>query len=292
MKRSIYKSPEGEAKLLDLYDRFQAGLGVFLTDRNVSTRFGATHILVAGPAQGMPVVITHGGNSITPQGLRGVLPLLELERYRIYAPDTIGHPGKSAQIRLPSHDQSYAQWLSDVLDGLGHQSAAFIGGSFGAGIVLQMAVYAPQRITKMALVVPAGLVSVPFTSMVFKVGLPYLIYRLFPRSKQLHKATQWMGDSIEDDVMELIEAVFQHVRVEPEMPRPVTKAELAAFSAPTLVIAAQMDAMFPGDAVVKRAVDVISNLREAECLKGASHYLTMPDLDYVNERIVEFLGEA
>ena len=289
MKTSIYKSSEGEARILSLYDSFQNDLGVDFSDRMVNTRFGVTHVLVAGPEQGVPVVITHGGNSITPQGLRGLLPLLKLGRYRVYAPDTIGHPGKSAQVRISPRDQSYGQWLNDVLDGLGLDSAAFIGGSFGAGIILRLAAYAPQRITKMALIVPSGIVAVPLTSMVFRISLPYLLYVLFPSRQRLYRAVQWMGSDIEDDVLQLIEAVFQDVRVEAGMPRPATKAELADLTAATCVIAAEKDAMFPGEAVTKRAKEIFPNLKVVECLKGATHYSSKPDLEYVNKRMAEFL---
>jgi pimeloyl-ACP methyl ester carboxylesterase len=289
VRKTIYKSSEGEARILSLYDSFQKGLGVVFDDRLVNTRFGESHVLVTGPEQGPPVVITHGGNSVAPQGLRGFLPLLRQGHYRVYAPDTIGHPGKSAQVRLSPRDQSYGQWLSDVLDGLGLDSADFVGGSFGAGIILRLAAYAPGRITKMALLVPSGIVAVPLTSMVFRIGLPYLLYLLLPSRQRLCQAVKWMGSDIEDDVLQLIEAVFRYVRVEAEMPRPATPAELANFTAPTLVIAAEKDAMFPGEAVTKRAREIFPNLIVAECLKGAHHYSTKPDLEYVNKRVVEFL---
>ena len=289
MRTSIYKSSEGEARILSLYDSFQKDLGVDFIDHMVNTRFGATHVLAAGPEQGLPVVITHGGNSITPQGLRGLLPLLKQGRYRVYAPDTIGHPGKSAQVRVSSQDQSYGQWLDDVLEGLGLDSAAFIGGSFGAGILLRLAACAPRRIAKMALIVPSGIVAVPINSMIFKISLPYLLYLLFPSRKRLYRAVQWMGSDIEDDVLQLIEAIFQHVRVEAGMPRPATKAELANFTAPTLIIAAEKDVLFPGNAVTERAKEIFSNLKVVECLKGATHYSSKPDLEYANKRMAEFL---
>jgi len=292
MKTTIYKSSAGEARMLELYDSFQKGLGLDFNDQMIRTRFGATHVLIAGPEGGPPVVVTHVGNSITPQGLHGQLPLLKQEHYRLYAPDTIGHPGKSAQVRLSPRDQSYGQWLNDVLDGLGLESAAFIGGSFGAGIILRLVAYAPQRITKMALFVPSGIVAVPLTSMLFRITLPYLLYVLFPSRQRMLSAVQWMGNDIDDDVLQLIEAVFQHVRVEAEMPRPATKAELANFSAPTLVIAAQKDAMFPGEAVTNRAQELFSNLKVVECLKGGTHYSSKSDLAYVNTRIAEFLTEV
>ena len=289
MRRTIYKSSEGETRILELYDSFQKSIGVAFNDRMVNTRFGKTHVLVTGPEQGLPVVITHGGNSITPQGLRGLLPLLKKGQYRAYAPDTIGHPGKSAQVRLSSRDESYGQWLNDVLDGLGLDRAAFIGGSFGAGIILRLAAYAPRRISKMALFVPSGIVAVPLTSMVFRIGLPYLWYLLHPSDQRLRQAVQWMGGEIEDDVLQLIEAVFQSVRLEAEMPRPATTAELADFTAPTLVIAAEKDAMFPGEAVTKRAREIFSNLAVVECLRGGTHYSSKLELEYVSKRIAEFM---
>jgi len=290
MQTTIYKSSEGKASILSLYDRFQQDLGLVFDDRLVDTRFGQTHILVTGPERGLPIVVTHGGNSITPQGLRGLLPLLKQERYRVYAPDTIGHPGKSAQVRLSPRDQSYGQWLSDVLDALGLERAAFVGGSFGAGVILRLAAFAPRRITKMALFVPSGIVAVPFTSMMFKIVLPYLLYLGFPSRRRLYRAVQWMGSDIDEDLLQLVKAVFQHVRVEAEMPRTVTKAELENFVAPTLVIAAEKDVMFPGKAVINRAKEIFSNLTVVECLKGGTHYSSQPDLDYVCERIAEFLG--
>jgi len=278
MKSTIYKSPEGEARLLELYDSFQRRLGVVFDDRTVDTRFGETHVLVAGPEQGLPVVVAHGGNSIAPQALRGLLPMIESGKYRVYAPDTIGHPGKSAQVRLSPRDQSYGQWLNDVLDGRGLERAAFVGGSFGAGIILRLAAFAPRRISRMALFVPSGIVAVPLYSMVFRITLPYLLYLLFPSRQRLLRAVEWMGSDVDDDVLELVEAVFQNVRVAAEMPRPVTKAELAGFAAPTLVIAAEKDVMFPGEAVIKQAEQIFANLAAVECLEGATHYSSKADL--------------
>src|SRR5512145_317993 len=132
-QKSIYRSSQGEAALQAIYDRKLAQLGITTESRVVSTRFGKTHVLVTGPEDGMPVVMLHGGNSINPETLGWIIPLME--RYRIYAPDTIGHPGKSAPVRLSPRDNSYGQWLADVLDGLELAQVALMGGSYGAGIL-------------------------------------------------------------------------------------------------------------------------------------------------------------
>jgi pimeloyl-ACP methyl ester carboxylesterase len=289
-KQSIYKSPEGKARILALYDGFLNKLDVKYEERTVDTRFGATHVLVFGPEHAQPVVITHGGNSINPQGLSCFLPILRENCYRIYAPDTIGHPGKSAETRLSPKDDSYGQWLSDVLDGLGLDRATFVGGSHGAGIILRLAAYCPRRITKMALFVPSGIINVPLRSMIWRIGLPFLLYLLFPNQKRLIQAVRWMGDEIDADILELVKTIFQQVNVEAEMPRPATKMELLSFHAPTLIVAAEKDAMFPGDAVIRRAREVIPNLVAAECLKEGTHYSSSQDMATILIRIREFIS--
>ena len=287
--QSIYKSPEGEATVLEMYDRFQADIAIHFEDLLLDTRFGTTHILATGPQNAPPVVITHGGNQTNPHALRRLAPLLKRERYRVYAPDTIGHPGKSAQTRLSPKDDSYGQWLNDVLDGLSLESTAFVGGSFGAGIMLRLASYAPQRISKLLLFVPSGIVQVPLSSMVFRLGVPYLLYLLAPSRTRLTRAVQWMGDELGKDDLEWSEVAFRHIRIEAQMPRPATKRELERLRAPTLVIAAEHDVMFPGKAVIKRAREIIPNLVAAECLEGGTHYSSEKDMEYVNNRIGEFL---
>ena len=92
VKRTIYRRPEGEAELTRLYDRALQRLGFECTDRHVDTRFGTTHLLCAGPPAAPPLVIFHGGNSVNPFTLAWFAPLAD--EYRIYAPDTVGHPGR------------------------------------------------------------------------------------------------------------------------------------------------------------------------------------------------------
>ena len=45
-----------------------------------------------------PLVMLQGGNTTSPLTLGWIRPLIE--SYRVYAPDTLGHPGKSAPARV------------------------------------------------------------------------------------------------------------------------------------------------------------------------------------------------
>ncbi|OLO39224.1 hypothetical protein BTR23_09235 [Alkalihalophilus pseudofirmus] len=68
-----------------------------------------------------------------------------MEKFRIYAPDTIGHPGYSDETRISASDNSFALWISDLMEEFKIQKSAFIGPSYGAGIILRLATFLPEK---------------------------------------------------------------------------------------------------------------------------------------------------
>ena len=174
---SIYRSARGEAELLAFYEKKLASLAVETQSRVVDTRFGHTHVLTTGPQDAPPVIMLTGISTGTPRLLEWFQPLAR--DYRLYAPDPIGQPGRSAQTRVPPGDHNYGKWMVDVLDGLGLERLPFIGVSFGGGILLETAAYAPERISRAALVSPAGLTRVPFFGVAVKFFIPCLLLPLF-----------------------------------------------------------------------------------------------------------------
>lgn len=285
---TLYRTPAGEAKAMAVYDAGMEHLGIPLASRTVSTRYGQTHVLVTGPEDAPPVMILQGGNFFSPLSLAWFKPLVE--RYRIYAPDSVGHPGRSAASRLSPDDDSYGQWVVDVMDALGIDRAAFIAPSFGAGITLRTAAIAPDRISLAILLVPAGIVRPRVIPLIAKLALPMLLYRLAPSRKRLMRAIQPLfTEEIPELWLEATKAVFDHVKIEAKMPRPVRSQELAAFKAPTLVIAAERDPLFPGKAVLQRAKRVIPSLRGAELLAGSRHVPAEATLQELNAWIQAFL---
>ena len=92
--------------------------------------------------------------------------------------DLIGHLGRSAETKLSHKKNEYGLWLIDVLDGLSLEKVPFIGGSFSAGVVFQLASLAPERISKVSMIVPSGIVNVSSRDMTFKLLIPWLKYRI------------------------------------------------------------------------------------------------------------------
>ena len=286
----IYKSTEGKAKILAYYDKALSKLNVDYKDLFVDTRFGKTHILEIGPEKAKPLVIFHGGNVTNPVSLSWFKPLMN--DYHIYAPDTIGHPGKSDETRLSPKGNGYAKWAVDFLDEIGLDQAYFIGPSYGGGITVKIAAYAPERISKAVLIVPSGIANSSTIKMISKL-IPMIIYKYFPNHDRLVRAVKPMlSEKIDKDSLQHIGDVLRYIKLETEFPRLATAEELKGFKAPTLVFAGEKDIFFPAELVMPRVKEIIPNLIAAESLKGSNHFPSKQTIDYINKRIKAFLDDT
>ncbi|WP_052352014.1 alpha/beta fold hydrolase [Deinococcus pimensis] len=266
-RSGIYRTPQGEAVMRNLYEDARRALNVPTEDSTIRTRFGDTHALLLGPQDAPPVVVFQGGNFLNPMTLAWFAPLAA--HFRLIAPDTPGQPGLSAQTRLSGRDDSLGLWALDVLDAFGLDRAALVGPSHGAAAILRLARVAPRRIERAALVMPAGVTAPALWPLIRELAWPMLRYRLRRSNASLRAAGAplFTGDPPET-WLRVLGAVFDHVSVEADLPRPATKAELSAFDARVLVVAAERDVLFPGAGVLARAADLLPRGPETLMLPG------------------------
>ncbi len=285
---SIYRSPEGEAELMALHDEAFVRLGPGCEARTVGTRFGDTHVIVAGPEDAPPLVVLQGGNFLNPLCLAWFMPLSGT--HRLYAPGIIGQPGRSAQARPSARGDGHARWLLDVLDGLGLERPAFVGISYGGGLILRLAGLAPGRVARAVLVSPAGVAAGPIWPMVREVALPMLVYRASPGRERLLRAARPILSDPEEPYVRQLGAVYRHVKLDRELPRAATREELSGYEGPTLLFAAEDDLFFPAEKVIPRATEIVSNL-QTEALPGR-HVPSGGTFAHVNDRAAKFLNTA
>src|SRR5215204_4146413 len=292
MPESIYKTPEGEDEIRMLYDEALAGLGLGYESLTVATRLGDTHVIALGTEGAPPVVFLPGGNALNPTCLKWFLPLAE--RHRLYAPDIVGQPGFSEQVRPSPKGDGHAFWVEDVLDGLGLERAPLVGISYGAAIAIRTMGVATERVSGAALVSPAGIAASPFLRILVEIGAPTLLYRLRPTEERLRRAAMALFTEPEDPAffpaVRQLGAALRHLRLDADLPRKATEEELVGFGGPVAVFASEEDALFPARAVLPRAREIFPNLALAEVLEGCRHVPSMAVLWRVNERILALLG--
>nr|WP_230495859.1 alpha/beta hydrolase [Pseudoneobacillus rhizosphaerae] len=287
VKGSIYKS-NGKTLITQHYDNYLKSFDFEIEQIYVDTSYGKTHILVAGPPEGKPIFIFQGGNCINPMTLSWFLPLVD--KYRVYAPDTIGHPGYSDESRISAKDHSFAQWIKELMDYFNIESSAFVGPSYGAGIILRLATFMPDKIDCSVLVSPAGIRLGSKTRMIKDILLPLILFNSTSSQKHLNKITDTMSDnSMKEIDKKVIGDVFKYIRLEQEMPKLTTKEELLHYQSPTLIIAGKKDIFFPENRLNKVAREIIPNLIAFKTY-DMGHFPSEEHLVKINNDIVDFLN--
>lgn len=278
----MFRNPEARARMAAWFDRFREELRVPTRSREVSTRFGATHVLVAGPEHAPPLVCLHGALASSAHLLGELGPLLG--RYHVHAVDVIGQSVKSADVRLPIDGPAYAEWLTDVLDALGLARAHLLGVSWGGFAALRMAQVAPARIDRLVLIAPAGLVSGSAWQGLTRLVIPMALYRAFPSEARLARLAAGLFTTQDDLWRSWFGDAVRSYRLDFRPPPLATPASLAGFTRPALVFGADEDVSFPGAKLLARVKELLPRA-ETELLEGCRH--SPPTDDAFRARLCE-----
>lgn len=125
-----------------------------------------------------------------------------------------------------------------------------------------------------------------------RMVVPWLQHTVSPSREHVVRMLQplFADRPVDDEVIDTLGVIFQNVRIERRLPRPTDARELTGLDAPVLVIAAELDILFPASRVVPRAQEIIPNLYAAEQLAGSGHYPSPEDRQRISKRVAEFLS--
>ena len=257
--------------------------------RLLETRYGKTHIIVSGDPAAAPVVMTH------PMGVGGfvwssVIATISARR-RTYALDTIGDVGKSELAdpnKYPKTGRDYSAWLDDVFGALDLTAPDMIGGSMGGWIAMNRAIYAPERVRRLALLAPMGLA--PWRATLAVLG-PFMSQRLRPTEAKLNAIISRAlgpGERVNRDFRPWM-TIMGYTKARVGQPFHIAARHLQQITAPTLVFLGGQDGLV-GDptAAAKRARRNISDCT-IEILPNAGHVISVDEPARVGEHIVNFL---
>jgi pimeloyl-ACP methyl ester carboxylesterase len=244
--KSIFKNEEGRLALMQFYDGMLSFWPVAHIEQDIDTRFGSTHVVTAGDPDLPPCVLLHGAASNAVTWIADVLPLSQ--HFHVIAPDLPGEVGKSAPFRPSWKDNSYARWLEDVLNVLNVEKAVFVGLSLGGWAALKFAARFPQRVGRMALLAPGGIVHARW-----KAIIKPILYSLSKSSGGSKMQRMVFG---EGDVASELKIFFSliHQAYIPRFGSPplLSISRLRNVACPALVLAAGRDAFFSAEKAGRR----------------------------------------
>lgn len=289
MKSVLYKSEIAREALLKRYNQKQQSLKIPTEDIYVNTFAGKTHVLASGDLNNPPVVLFHAFNAGAPVSLE---PIKGLHKdYRLYAVDTIGQANKSDETRLSLKNEDYGKWASTVLSELRIEQASVIGVSYGGFLALKLIQFAPEKVSKAILVVPAGIVDGHIGKLLRKVTFPMVRFLVTKSEKSLKKFMDAFFTTYNEEDVSSIKHVIMGTKQDHRKPPLINKSDLERFESPTYVMVADNDVFFPERKVVKKAKLIFKNLKECYVLKNSKHAPCPEDFPQIESKIKDWLSQ-
>lgn len=288
---SGFRSPKGEARYVDAYDATLASWPVAFNSLQLATRYGDTHVIASGPEDAPPLLLLHAASFSATEWLANIAALSQ--RFRTYAVDILGEPGKSVQTRPLQSRADVGDWLLDVLDKLEIDRASMVGHSFGGWMTVSFALRAPERLNKIVLLAPAASIHRFSWPTRLALGVGRLMWMLPSRlvvDGTLKKVFA-QPENVNPAFLEQFAIGVKEFRYPKNgvFPSACSDLELLELSVPTLLLIGDKEGTYPPEKALDRAGNLIPNL-QAELISGAGHGLNIDQPELVNSRMVEFLA--
>jgi len=273
MNQSIFIGEKGRNEILGFYDRMLGKWDdkVTVTEIDVETDAGITHILTAGKPENPPLILLHGSTSNAATWLPDFVTYEK--EFHVFAPDMPGEPGKSTETRLSWKNDDYCIWLLQVMDRLGLKKANLVGLSLGGWVALKFAAAYPEKTGNVGLIAPGGIVS-PNMKAILKLvkyqkegaeGVNKTLRLLFP------------DDFNSPEVVEFFTLLGKHFKTRVEAVPKLDNEVLGAIRSNVFMLAGSKDVIFNFRKASKRLLKQVS---ESEVLlfdKGTHGLVSMAD---------------
>lgn len=281
----IFKSSEGEARVLAVYDAAMKLWPIPYEERDVPTRYGSTHIIVSGPAEAPPLVLLHCA-LMTSSIWSPIIADLSQD-YRTYAVDVMGDIGRTVPTNPPETYPEFAQWLVEVYRELGIERAHVLGWSFGGFVATNFAVHEPQRVEKLALLAPYLTFVKPGPG--FLLGFLPFVFPSRATTRVFERAMCFKHSFGHTEHSELLYQRYKNGRLVLKVgPRTFTDEELQRLTMPTLLLVGDRELLYNAKAAVERARRVLPN-GEAELIADCNHAVVSDQTAWVSARVLDFL---
>jgi pimeloyl-ACP methyl ester carboxylesterase len=294
--RPQHRRREGEARFLAAYDAALKLWPVPYEQLDIPTRFGMTHVVAAGPKHAPALVLLHGYMATSVMWAPNVADFVR--SYRVYAIDIMGQPSKSIPGEPIRTEADYVAWLTETFDALHLDRASLAGMSYGGRVALIFAVAAPERLTKLVLLPPGGLLP-----LVRQFALRGMLMTFFPTRASVNSFMHWAGftDAPGADATPVLDLIYlgqKHFRMPPETLRvaanatnPLSDDDLRALQVPVLLLIGEDEVLYDARMALARADRLIPDF-EGDLIPHCRHDMCFSQSQIVNARVLDFLGKT
>jgi len=284
---SSFTSSKGEAEYVSAYDAVLKLWPVPFEEYDIMTRFGTTHVIESGPKGSPSLLVLHATGTSSTMWFPNIVALSSA--YRVYFVDIIGEPGKSRQSRLLRDREDCANWLCEVMQGLGLKRTNIAGSSYGGWHTLNFSLFFPDRINKIVALAPVASI-LPYSWPVFLLLrlLPYLPLKPNPLRSFFNRDFH-----LNESFARQFASGVKHFRyANPKksiFPNVFSEVELSRINVPTLFIVGENEVIYDPFAAIEKVNRLLPNV-ETKLVLHAGHLVSMEQSALVNKHILKFLG--
>lgn len=272
------------AAYLAAYDAVLERWPVEVTPIDVPSAYGTTRVNACGPQDAPPLVLLHGGGATSTVWFANVADLART--HRVFAVDGDGRSIHNGAPIATAVD--FMAWLDAVLSGLGVESTALCGHSYGAWQALGYALHARERVTKLVLLDPTDC----FAPMSLSYRLHAVPFLLRPNARRWRQFLAWEtgGAKLDPAWLNLTALGAEQPRSRIVMPRRPAPARFAGFTVPTLLVLAERSRVHDIRLVEANARRVLPHVVTAVLPAATHHTIPTENAGAIDRILLDFLS--
>ena len=283
-------SEKGKEDFQIAYDESMALLPKPNETKDIKTKYGTIRAYYFTKEENKhkePILLLPGRGASTPMWVPNLEGLRE--KRPVYTIDLLGEPGMSVQTKVIENQKQQAEWLHEVIEGLGLEKVHIVGVSIGGWTTMNLARYNPERIATASLLDPVFVfaqISIKMILASIPASVP--IVPKFIREKMLSYVSG--GAEINDDepIAKLIESGMRNYKLKTPAPDLFSKEDLKNINIPVLALMAEKSTMHNSAKAVETGEKYVKDI-DIVNWKNASHAINGEFSNEVNARILDFV---
>lgn len=281
-KLGRFKDDAARERYLRAYDALAQLWPMPVTEVDLPTRFGSSHVRSSGDGDRAPFLLLHGLGGAGPSWYESVAQLAHGRV--VHAPDTIGSAGRSVQTAPLRSDADLAPWLAEVLDGLGAGRVHLVGESQGAWHAMLVALHLPERVASVALIEPNGV----FAKTPLRALGAMLRHGARPSEEGWRQMAAWLTPGVElgPEMLQLARDA-QGFRSSLGWARPLKDAEATRIRVPLLAIYGAESVLSNPPKAAARLAELVPQA-EVEVYPGRGHGVLGEVRETVLSQVLDF----
>jgi len=287
-----FKSQEAKETYLAYYDEHAKRWPVASEEKMVKTSFGQTFVRISGPEDGAPLVLLPGDSE---NSLAWIPQIAALSKdHRTYAVDNIYDNGRSIYTRPIKKPDDFVQWLDELFTALELDNINLIGFSYGGWQASLYALSFPQRLNRLVLIAPVGVLPARLEVMVRGI-----IYYFIPTRFIVQNYLYWYNaDAVKEDgpsreaidnmVDEALLSFKWFKRRSFVAPTVLTTEDWQNLKVPTLFLVGENEVTYSAQKAIRHLNKVAPEVK-TEITPDAGHDLAIVKTEWVNNEVLKFL---